>query len=78
MALIPVAALSDPANRFTVRHPAGLVGPAFEVDGLFIWGFTAGLLDRLLTLGGWAQPWDQTVQRPLPAAVLGHWPPPPS
>jgi 8-oxo-dGTP pyrophosphatase MutT (NUDIX family) len=55
-----------PANRFTVRHPSGYSGPGFAVDGLFVWGFTAALLDRLLRFGGWEQPWDAQVVRPLP------------
>ena len=24
---------------------------------MLVWGFTAGLLDRLLHLGGWERPW---------------------
>jgi 8-oxo-dGTP pyrophosphatase MutT (NUDIX family) len=64
--LVPIAALADPANRFRVTHPSGWVGPAFEVAGLFVWGFTAGLLDRMLEFGGWARPWDETRLRPLP------------
>jgi 8-oxo-dGTP pyrophosphatase MutT (NUDIX family) len=67
VALVPVAELVDPVNRFVVTHPSGWLGPAFEAGGLFIWGFTAGLLDRLLEFGGWARPWDRAVQRPLPA-----------
>ncbi|MEO7261094.1 MAG: CoA pyrophosphatase [Jatrophihabitantaceae bacterium] len=55
-----------PANRFTARHPSGYSGPAFAVDGLFVWGFTANLLDRLLRLAGWEQPWDRGQVRPLP------------
>src|SRR5689334_23000554 len=72
VAVVPVAELSDPAHRFTVRHPSGFTGPAFEVDGLFIWGFTAALLDRLLDLGGWARPWDSGALRPLPAHLSGR------
>jgi 8-oxo-dGTP pyrophosphatase MutT (NUDIX family) len=64
---VRLADLLDPANRFTVRHPSGYRGPGFAVNGLFVWGFTAGLLDRLLRLAGWEQPWDAGVQRPLPA-----------
>lgn len=63
---LPIGELLAPANRFTVRHPSGFVGPGFEVDGLFIWGFTAGLLSRLLRLAGWERPWDRTVERPVP------------
>jgi 8-oxo-dGTP pyrophosphatase MutT (NUDIX family) len=65
-ALVPVADLAAPANRFRVRHPSGWIGPGFEAGGLFVWGFTAGLLDRMLSLGGWSQPWDDTVLRDLP------------
>ncbi|HEU5271094.1 MAG TPA: CoA pyrophosphatase [Jatrophihabitans sp.] len=62
---LPVAELTDPANRFTVQHSSGFRGPGFEVAGLFVWGFTAGLLDRLLRLAGWEQPWDRGVLRPV-------------
>ncbi len=58
VARVPLADLVDPANRLRVRHPSGWVGPAFDVAGLLVWGFTAGLTDRLLALGGWEQPWD--------------------
>jgi 8-oxo-dGTP pyrophosphatase MutT (NUDIX family) len=67
VALVPIAELADPANRFTVTHPSGWLGPAFDAGGLFVWGFTAGLVDRLLEFGGWAQPWDAAVSRELPA-----------
>lgn len=69
VALVPVAQLADPANRFTVTHPSGWTGPGFEAGGLFVWGFTAGLLDRLLAFGGWSLPWDDAVRRPLPAVL---------
>lgn len=62
---LPLAELTDPANRFTVRHFSGFRGPGFEVGGLFIWGFTAGLLDRLLRLAGWERPWDREIVRPV-------------
>jgi 8-oxo-dGTP pyrophosphatase MutT (NUDIX family) len=68
VALIPIAELSAPANRFRVRHPSGWMAPGFEVDGLFVWGFTAGLLDRLLAFAGWSRQWDESVVRPLPKA----------
>lgn len=58
VARIPLATLADPANRFTVRHPSGYTGGAFEVGGMAVWGFTAGLLRVLLELGGWARPWE--------------------
>jgi 8-oxo-dGTP pyrophosphatase MutT (NUDIX family) len=62
--------LVAPANRVLARHPSGFVGPAFRVQGLFVWGFTAGLLARLVSLSGWEQPWDRTVPVDLPELDL--------
>lgn len=65
---VPIAALVDPANRLQITHPSGWLGPAFDVaadDDLLVWGFTAGLLDKLLALGGWAVPWDTGRHREL-------------
>ncbi len=64
---VPLAELLEPAHRFRLRHPSGYVGAAFEVAGLLVWGFTAGLLDRLLRLAGWEQPWDTSATRDFPA-----------
>lgn len=52
-----LGSLLDPAARFRVRHPSGYEGPAWDVDGLLVWGFTAGLLDSLLDLAGLTRPW---------------------
>ncbi len=57
---VPIAELADPARRVRVRHPSGYIGFGFEVCDLLVWGFTAGLINGLLDLGGWAQPWDDT------------------
>jgi 8-oxo-dGTP pyrophosphatase MutT (NUDIX family) len=73
--LVPIAELTDPANRFTVTHPSGWLGPAFDAGGLFVWGFTAGLLDRLIEFGGWARPWDESVSRELPKEFWRPMPP---
>ncbi|HEY7815540.1 MAG TPA: CoA pyrophosphatase [Nakamurella sp.] len=59
VARVPVSELSDPANRGQVRLSNGWMGPAFRVADLLVWGFTAGLVDSLLELGGWSQPWDR-------------------
>ncbi len=66
VARVPVTELVDPANRGQVRHPSGYVGPAFQVADLLVWGFTAGLVDMLLELGGWAAPWDREQTFDLP------------
>jgi 8-oxo-dGTP pyrophosphatase MutT (NUDIX family) len=63
---VPLGELLDPGNRATVRHPSGYVGAAFEVRGLFVWGFTAGLLSRVLALAGLEVPWDRHRRVPLP------------
>jgi 8-oxo-dGTP pyrophosphatase MutT (NUDIX family) len=64
---IPVAELTEPANRLRIRHPAsGFIGPAFKVRGMLVWGFTAGVLSTLLELGGWAQPWPTDRIEDLP------------
>ncbi|WP_298133646.1 CoA pyrophosphatase [Micropruina sp.] len=55
---VAVDVLVDPANRLTWTHPAGFSGPGFVVGELFIWGFTAYLLDGLFDLAGWTVPWD--------------------
>lgn len=69
---VPLAELADPANRCVVRLHNGYLGPAFDVRGLLVWGFTGSLVDRLLDLGGFARPWRQArlVDPPAP-------PPPP-
>ena len=65
VARVPIGELVDPASRLRVTHPSGWTGPAFEVRDLLVWGFTAGLLDRLLALGGWERPWDTSRRRAL-------------
>jgi 8-oxo-dGTP pyrophosphatase MutT (NUDIX family) len=65
---VPIAALADPRRRIRVRHPSGLIGPAFVTAGLLVWGFTGGLLSALLDRGGWARPWDTTRVMDLDAA----------
>ena len=66
VARVPVDDLVDPSNRLLVRSPSGWAGPAFRVSDMLVWGFTAGLLDRLLRLGGWARPWDTSRVEDLP------------
>lgn len=64
---VPLADLVDPANRFSSVHPArSFDAPAFEVDGLYIWGFTAMVLDATLRLAGLERPWDRDDKRLVP------------
>jgi 8-oxo-dGTP pyrophosphatase MutT (NUDIX family) len=68
VARVPLADLTDPANRFRVRHPMGYVGPAFGVAGMVVWGFTAALLDAVLEAAGLTRPWNARDVRPIGAA----------
>lgn len=55
---IPLSEISNPNNRVSVRHSSGFVGPAFNVRDFVIWGFTGGLLDRLLAAYELEEEWD--------------------
>ncbi|MGW4249545.1 NUDIX hydrolase [Nocardia sp. NPDC004722] len=66
---VPITELIDPANRFVVRHPLGYMGPAFAVDGMLVWGFTAGVLAGLLAVSGWETEWDHHDVRDLQASL---------
>lgn len=73
VARVALADLADPRNRFQVRRRGTTYkGPAFAVDGLFVWGFTAGLLSVLLALGGWERDWDRGDVRDLETALREH------
>lgn len=63
---VPLDDLLEPANRLQVRHPGGGIGPAFQVAGMLVWGFTGGLLARLLALAGLERPWDKTRMEDVP------------
>ena len=71
----PLREVTDPMNRFTVRW-GGYRGPGFDVQGLYVWGFTATLLSEVLDLGGVVRPWNEHIERALPgrlaAAYLGE------
>jgi hypothetical protein len=61
-----------------VRHPSGWIGPAFQVRGLLVWGFTAGVIAALLDMAGWSLPWEPgriielpDASAPVPAARGG-------
>jgi hypothetical protein len=37
---------------------------------MFVWGFTAMIVDRLLAIGGWERPWNSSVVEDLPPEIL--------
>ncbi len=55
----PIRDLADPVNRVTARHPGGGTGPAWRRGEDFLWGLTAAIVDVLVRLGGWEEPWDR-------------------
>lgn len=65
----PVAELLAEETRFTAVVRRGAQAhrtPAFDVQGVTIWGFTGLLLSRLFEGLGWAGPWDATRERDAP------------
>lgn len=66
---VPLADLLDPANRFLVRSGLGYQSPAFQVDGMLVWGLTGGILAGIFKAAGWDQDWDHRDVRDLEAAL---------
>lgn len=74
--LEPVEHLLDPANRFTVKHPLGWVGPGWLIGpdrDVLLWGFTAGIVNALFDFVGWTREWDTDIVRGLPDSMI-DWP----
>jgi 8-oxo-dGTP pyrophosphatase MutT (NUDIX family) len=71
---VPIEELLDPRHRVTVVHPIGYSSPGFligEDKDLVLWGFTAGLVNRLFDHVGWTRPWDASVEQQLPDYMFG-------
>ncbi|GAA2058653.1 MULTISPECIES: NUDIX hydrolase [Streptomyces] len=66
---VPVAELADPARRASAVHPSGYRGACFQVAGTLVWGFTAGVIDRILHFAGWELPWNEEREIPLDAGA---------
>ncbi|MEE2061259.1 NUDIX hydrolase [Rhodococcus artemisiae] len=62
---VPLRDLLEPDNRFQVSHRMGYRGPAFQVDSMLVWGFTAGVLAGLFAVSGWEIEWDHSDVRDL-------------
>ncbi|HET7725054.1 MAG TPA: CoA pyrophosphatase [Propionibacteriaceae bacterium] len=74
---VPVSSLVAPENRSSWRHSSGRTGPGFEVpdpsldgESLYVWGFSAYVLDAVLEAGGWSRPWDRQRYVTIPARFL--------
>ena len=71
---VPLEELLDPRHRVTVTHPLGYRSPGFLIGDskdLVLWGFTAGLVNKLFDHVGLTREWDDTVEHPLPDYMLG-------
>lgn len=68
----PVEHLLDARNRFTAVTPQHTT-PGFDIAGLFVWGFTAMLLDHVFDLAGLSRPWDGSQQRPVPTRLMAAY-----
>jgi 8-oxo-dGTP pyrophosphatase MutT (NUDIX family) len=71
---VPIEELLDPRHRVTVVHPIGYSSPGFligDTKDLILWGFTAGLINKLFDHVGLTRPWDVSVQQELPDYMLG-------
>ena len=74
---VPVSTLVAPQNRSSWRHASGRTGPGFEIadpsddsESLYVWGFSAYVLDAVLKAGGWTQEWDKDRYVQIPARFL--------
>ncbi|MCI9888987.1 CoA pyrophosphatase [Micrococcales bacterium 31B] len=70
VAAVPIAELVDPANRGVTMNARGNVAPAFEAGGLFVWGFTAMMLDGLIRQVGWHRDYDTGRYLEIPHSAL--------
>jgi 8-oxo-dGTP pyrophosphatase MutT (NUDIX family) len=71
---VPLEELLDPQHRVTVVHPLGYSSPGFligDTKELILWGFTAGLINKLFDHVGLTRPWDASVQQELPDYMFG-------
>jgi 8-oxo-dGTP pyrophosphatase MutT (NUDIX family) len=71
---VPIDELLDPKHRVTVVHPIGYSSPGFMIGDqkdLILWGFTAGLVNKLFDHVGLTREWDESVQQTLPDYMLG-------
>jgi 8-oxo-dGTP pyrophosphatase MutT (NUDIX family) len=71
---VPIEELLDPQHRVTVVHPMGYSSPGFligESKDLILWGFTAGLVDKLFDHVGLTRPWNASVEQELPDYMFG-------
>lgn len=58
--------LLDQTTWRRTRLSHGHLGPAYDLPGLFVWGFTGGLLQKFLTHAELSPPWGSPPVVPIP------------
>ena len=72
VARVPVRAFVNPENRLMVyrkENTRQFAGPAFLLNQMLVWGFTAQVISAMLDVAGWAKPWNADVIEELDAAM---------
>lgn len=72
VARVPVRAFINPENRLMVYRDARSkrwAMPAFRLNQMLVWGFTAQVISAMLDVAGWTQPWDTGDRRGLDEAM---------
>ncbi len=72
VARVPVRAFVNPENRLMVyrkENTRRFAGPAFLLNQMLVWGFTAQVISAMLEVAGWDQPWNADVIEELDAAM---------
>lgn len=72
VARVPVRAFVNPENRLMVyrkENTRRFAGPAFLLNQMLVWGFTAQVISAMLEVAGWDQPWNTDVIEELDAAM---------
>lgn len=73
VARVPVRAFINPENRLMVYRDARSrrwAMPAFRLNEMLVWGFTAQVISAMLDVAGWAQPWDTAEVLGLDEAMM--------
>lgn len=68
---VDIAQLLSPDTWRQTRHSTGHLGPAYDLPGLFVWGFTGGLLQKFLVRAGLSPRWQDPPVVPIPQEFGG-------
>ncbi len=71
VARVPLRAFINPSNRIMVYRDriTRFATPAFLLNEMVVWGFTAQVISAMLDVAGWSQPWNTEELRELDEAM---------